>query len=83
MRKQEKGSLDPAELLHEIESLKIENSRLKQTVTDQTLDISTLKQWRSFVKKKLRKEKLDSQRNSSVKRPSKSSKKRPDKSFKT
>ena len=45
-------SLDPAELLCEIEQLKRENSRLKHTVADQALDISTLKQWNNFIKKK-------------------------------
>ena len=34
-------SLDPAEFLCEIEQLKRENSRLKHTVADQALDISS------------------------------------------
>ena len=57
-------SLDTEQLLEEIEQLKRENSRLKHTVADQALDISTLKQWNDFIKKKLREEKLSSQKNS-------------------
>ena len=57
-------SLDPAELLCEIEQLKGENSRLKHTVAEQALDISTLKQWNNFIKKKFREEKLNSQKSS-------------------
>ena len=57
-------SLDPAELLCEIEQLKRESSRLKHTVAEQALDISTLKQWNNFIKKKFREEKLNSQKSS-------------------
>ena len=57
-------SLDPAELLCEIEQLKRENSRLKHTVAEQALDVSTLKQWNNFIKKKFREEKLNSQKSS-------------------
>ena len=46
-----KISLDTDQLLSEIEQLKRENSRLKHTVSEQALDISTLKQWNDFIKK--------------------------------
>ena len=59
-----KISLDTDQLLSEIEQLKRENSRLKHTVAEQALDISTLKQWNDFIKKKLREEKQNSQKNS-------------------
>ena len=59
-----KISLDTDQLLSEIEQLKKENSRLKHTVADQALDISTLKQWNDFIKKKFREEKRNSQKNS-------------------
>ena len=59
------AGLCPKELLSEIERLKVENSRLKHTVADQALDITTLKQWNEFMKKKWREEKLSSQNNSS------------------
>ena len=75
MKRQMEDPLNPAELLYEIRSLKIENSRLKQTVADQALDITTLKQWNDFVKKKLREEKLNFQRNSLAQKKSKSPKK--------
>ena len=39
-----KISLDTDQLLSEIEQLKRENSRLKHTVAEQALDLSTLKQ---------------------------------------
>ena len=52
------AGLCPKELLSEIERLKVENSRLKHTVADQALDITTLKQWNEFMKKKWREEKL-------------------------
>jgi len=59
-----KVSLDTDQLLSEIEQLKKENSRLKHTVAEQALDITTLKQWNDFIKKKLREEKLNLQKNS-------------------
>lgn len=59
-----KISLDTDQLLSEIEQLKRENSRLKHTVAEQALDISTLKQWNDFIKKKLREEKRSSQKSS-------------------
>ena len=64
MKKEEEKeiSLDTEELLKEIEQLKRENSHLKHTVAEQALDISTLKQWNDFIKKKLREEKLSSQK---------------------
>ena len=63
MSTEEKSAgLCPKELLSEIERLKTENSRLKHTVADQALSITTLKQWNEFMKKKLREEKLSSQR---------------------
>jgi len=52
------------QLLSEIEQLKRENSRLKHTAAEQALDITTLKQWNDFIKKKLREEKRNSQKNS-------------------
>jgi len=64
MKKKEEV-LDPKELLNEIERLKSENSRLKHTVADQALDITTLKQWNEFMKKKLREEKLNIPKSSS------------------
>ena len=64
-REEKSGGLCPKELLSEIEHLKAENSRLKHTVADQALDITTLKQWNEFMKKKWREEKLSSQNNSS------------------
>ena len=66
MKKEEEKeiSLDVEELLKEIEQLKRENSRLKHTVAEQALDLSTLKQWNDFIKKKLREEKLSSQKSS-------------------
>ena len=66
MKKEEGNeiSLDAEELLKEIEQLKRENSRLKHTVAEQALDLSTLKQWNDFIKKKLREEKLSSQKSS-------------------
>ena len=66
MKKEEEKeiSLDTEELLKEIEQLKRENSRLKHTVAEQALDLSTLKQWNDFIKKKLREEKLSSQKSS-------------------
>ena len=67
-----KISLDTEQLLGEIDQLKRENSRLKHTVAEQALDISTLKQWNDFIKKKLREEKLNSQKNSLNQKPSKS-----------
>ena len=45
-------SLDTEQLLGEIEQLKKESSRLKHTVAEQVLDISTLKQWNDFIKKR-------------------------------
>ena len=54
----ESVSLEPVELLSEIEQLKRENSLLKHTVAEQALDIATLKQWNGFIKKKLREERL-------------------------
>lgn len=68
MKENDNDSLDPKELLEEIERLKSENSKLKHTVADQALDITTLKQWQDFVKKKLREEKLNSPKNSSRKK---------------
>ena len=65
MKKKEEV-LDPKEFLSEIEHLKSENSRLKHTVADQALDITTLKQWNEFMKKKLREEKLNLQKSFSV-----------------
>ena len=44
--------LDVRELLEEIEQLKRENSRLKHAVAEQALDLSTMKQWNDFIKKK-------------------------------
>ena len=67
-----KISLDAEQLLNEIEELKKENSHLKHTVAEQALDISTLKQWNDFIKKKLREEKLSSQKNSLNQKPFKS-----------
>ena len=67
-----KISLDTEQLLGEIDQLKRENSCLKHTVAEQALDISTLKQWNDFIKKKLREEKLNSQKNSLNQKPSKS-----------
>lgn len=66
MKKEEEKeiSLDTKELLKEIEQLKRENSHLKHTVAEQALDLSTLKQWNDFIKKKLREEKLSSQKSS-------------------
>ena len=64
-REEKLSGLCPKELLSEIERLKAENSRLKHTVADQALDITTLKQWNEFMKKKWREEKLSSQSNSS------------------
>ena len=64
-REEKSGGLCPKELLSEIEYLKAENSRLKHTVADQALDITTLKQWNEFMKKKWREEKLSSQNSSS------------------
>ena len=52
-REEKSGGLCPKELLSEIEHLKAENSRLKHTVADQALDITTLKQWNEFMKKKV------------------------------
>lgn len=64
MRREKKATgLDPEELLLEINRLKVENSRLKHTVADQALDITTLKQWNEFMKKKWREEKLSLQKN--------------------
>ena len=60
----QKSQLDPKELLAEIENLKQENSRLKHTVAEQALDITTLKQWNEFIKKKLRQDELNSQEDS-------------------
>lgn len=59
-----KISLDTDQLLNEIEQLKKENSRLKHMVAEQVLDIATLKQWNDFIKKKLREEKRNLQKNS-------------------
>jgi len=59
-----KVSLDTDQLLSEIEQLKKENSRLKHTVAEQALDITTLKQWNDFIKKKLREEKRNLQKSS-------------------
>ena len=67
-----KISLDTEQLLNEIEQLKKENSCLKHTVAEQAVDISTLKQWNDFIKKKLREEKLNSQKNSLNQKPLKS-----------
>ena len=67
-----KISLDTEQLLNEIEQLKKENSCLKHTVAEQVVDISTLKQWNDFIKKKLREEKLNSQKNSLNQKPLKS-----------
>lgn len=58
-------SLDTDQLLSEIEQLKEENSLLKHRVAEQALDISTLKQWNDFVKKKLREERRNLQKSSS------------------
>ena len=70
MRREEKSAgWDLEELLSEIKRLKVENSRLKHTVADQALDITTLKQWNEFVKKKLREERLSLQRNISGQGP--------------
>lgn len=67
MRREKKATeLDPEELLLEINRLKVENSRLKHTVADQALDITTLKQWNEFMKKKWREEKLSLQKNLST-----------------
>ena len=67
MRREKKETeLDPEELLLEINRLKVENSRLKHTVADQALDITTLKQWNEFMKKKWREEKLSLQKNLST-----------------
>ncbi len=63
MRREKKATgLDQEELLLEINRLKVENSRLKHTVADQALDITTLKQWNEFMKKKWREEKLNLQK---------------------
>ena len=67
-----KISLDTDQLLSEIEQLKKENSRLKHTTAEQALDITTLKQWNDFIKKKLREEKRNSQKNSLNQKPLKS-----------
>lgn len=65
--KKKEDPLDPKELLSEIEHLKSENSRLKHTVADQALDITTLKQFNEFMKKKLREEKVNLPKSSSKK----------------
>ena len=70
--KDKKISLDTEQLLGEIEQLKKENSRLKHTLAEQALDISRLKQWNDFIKKKFREEKLCSQKNSLNQKPLKS-----------
>ena len=70
-----KGHLDPKDLVEEIESLKQENSRLKHTVAEQALDITTLKQWNEFIKKKLRQEELNLQESSLKKNKSSAPKK--------
>ena len=74
MRQEDKSEgLCSQELLGEIERLKAENSRLKHTVADQALDITTLKQWNEFMKKKWREERLSSQRSLSESCPQQSS----------
>ncbi len=64
MKKEDVVSLEPAELLSEIEKLKRENSLLKHRVADQALDIETLKGWNDFIKKKLREGRLSLQKSS-------------------
>ena len=68
MKDNDNDSLDPKELLEEIERLKSENSKLKHTVADLAIDVTTLKQWNDFVKKKLREEKLNLPKSSSNKK---------------
>ena len=70
-----KGHLDPKDLVEEIENLKQENSRLKHTVAEQALDITTLKQWNEFIKKKLRQDELNLQESSLKKNKSSAPKK--------
>lgn len=67
MKKEAKQpSLDSKQLLEEIKHLKQENSLLKETVTQQALDITTLKQFNEFVKKK-QEEERQSMRKGSLK----------------
>ena len=55
-KEQDQASLDSKLLLEEIKSLRQENSLLKETVVQQALDITTLKQFNEFVKKKHKEE---------------------------
>ena len=65
MKKEEdKPSFDSKQLMEEIKHLKQENSLLKETVAQQALDITTLKQFNEFVKKKQKEERLNMQKSS-------------------
>ena len=65
MKKEEdKLSFDPKQLMEEIKHLKQENSLLKETVAQQALDITTLKQFNEFVKKKQKEERLSMRKSS-------------------
>lgn len=63
-KEEEPSSFDSKELLEEIKRLKQENNLLKETVAQQALDITTLKQFNEFVKKKRREERLSMQKGS-------------------
>ena len=63
-KKEEKPFFDSKPLLEEIKHLKQENSLLKETVAQQALDITTLKQFNEFVKKKRKEERLSMQKSS-------------------
>ncbi len=63
--------VDPRELFSELEQSKKENSKLKKIVAEQALDITTLKQYNEFVKKKFREEQLNLSENSSESKASK------------
>ena len=65
-KEEEPSSFDSKELLEELKRLKQENGLLKETVAQQALDITTLKQFNEFVKKK-RKEERRSTQGSSLK----------------
>ena len=72
MKKEEgQSSFDSKELLEEIKHLKQENSLLKETVAQQALDITTLKQFSEFVKKKQKEERRSMQKGSLKSRGSK------------
>ncbi len=63
-KEEEKLSFDSKPLLEEIKHLKQENSLLKETVAQQALDITTLKQFNEFVKKKRKEERRSMQKSS-------------------